>query len=143
MPSLAELLAAKRLAEQAKQAAPTPAATSSIATKIVEKAKEQAKEPTPLAPAPSQAATDILERIHELESIAQENLKSAMDELKQALMANPDAVAIMMDEDIGMMVEALRKTVGESIAEASKPKAEKKAKKMMTVEELEAGWAEL
>lgn len=73
-------------------------------------------------PATAQAYADIKERIDRLNTLADTDLQNAMKELKKALMANPAAVALMEDSDIGQMVIALRKITGEAIQEASKEK---------------------
>jgi hypothetical protein len=67
-----------------------------------------------------QAYADIRERIDRLNELADMNLENAMKELKKALMANPAAVSLMEDSDIGQLVIALRKITGEAIAEAAK-----------------------
>ena len=93
----------------------------------------------------SQAAADIIPRIKELEKLTGESLEDEMKSLKQALLQNPDAAALMFPEDVGMLVIALRRITGESIAEATKEKKEgtSKKKKMMTAEELAAAMDDL
>ena len=68
----------------------------------------------------AQAYADIRERIDRLNQLADMDLENAMKELKKALMANPAAVSLMEDSDIGQLVIALRKITGEAIAEAAK-----------------------
>lgn len=75
------------------------------------------------SPEARQAYADIKEKINLLNTMSGDDLKNAMSNLKKALMANPAAVSLMEDSDIGQMVIALRKVTGETIAEAS---AEKK-----------------
>jgi hypothetical protein len=94
----------------------------------------------------SQAAADVIPRIKELETLSGEDLETAMLQLKGALLQNPDAVALMLPEDIGMMVVALRRMTGQSIAEATAEKktGTKKSKaKMLTAEEMAAAFDEL
>jgi hypothetical protein len=86
--------------------------------------------PLPDRPAPedtvdpqtAQAYADIKDKIDKLNMLADTDLGNAMKDLKKALMANPAAVALMEDSDIGQMVIALRKITGEAIQEASKEK---------------------
>jgi hypothetical protein len=86
-----------------------------------------------------QAASDITQRINQLDSLSGESLKSEMSQLKRALLDNPAACALLLPEDIGMMVANLRKVVGTAIMASSKPAKEKKdKKKQMTPEELKA-----
>lgn len=95
-----------------------------------------------------QAYADILPRIQALKELDSEDLENAMKELKDALMKNPSAATLMLPEDIGEMVKALRKTTGQTMVEATKakktgePKAPK-AKKTMTADELSAAFDEL
>lgn len=93
----------------------------------------------------NQAAADIIPRIRELDKLAGESLEDEMKLLKGALLTNPGAVELMLPEDIGMMVTALRKVTGQSIAEATaekKPGAKKKSK-VLTAEEMAAAFDEL
>lgn len=91
-----------------------------------------------------QAAHDIKERIVQLCSLSDDDLRPAMTDLKAALMENPDAVALMLPQDIGEMVKALRRITGEALAIASAPKAKGKPKqKALTAEELNAALDEL
>lgn len=122
--------------------APVPAATSSPAVPAT--IPVSADTTTPLqvtSPSSSeevptevrQAYADIKEKIDLLNAMSGDDLKNAMSNLKKALMANPSAVSLMEDTDIGQMVIALRKLTGEDIAEASKEKTpgRKKATKMV------------
>lgn len=93
----------------------------------------------------SQAAADIIPRIRELETLSGEDLAGEMTLLKGALLANPDAVALMLPEDIGLMVAALRKITGQAITEASekKPRGTGAKKKALTAADMEAAFDEL
>lgn len=59
-----------------------------------------------------------------------ENLRSAMDDLKKALKANPAACATLLPEEIGAMVSVLKKITGRDIEEAAagKKKGQKQTK---------------
>ena len=89
-------------------------------------------------PEVAQAASDIKERIASLSAKVDSDLKNAMSELKKALMANPAAVSLMEDTDIGQMVIALRKITGETITEVQKD-GTKKTKKIKEVDLSDAG----
>jgi hypothetical protein len=79
--------------------------------------------PTAGTQSAEQALADMLPRIQELKELSGEALEGAMKDLKGALLANPAAAAIMLPEDIGEMVAALRRMTGQTVAEASKAKA--------------------
>lgn len=81
-----------------------------------------------------QACSDIQQRIAELAALGDEDLKGAMDELKRALMDNPAACSLMLPEDIGQMVVALRRITGTALVTATKPKS--KAAKAKSIQEL-------
>lgn len=92
----------------------------------------------------SQAAADLIPRIRELDTLAGEQLADEMLLLKKGLLENPDAVALMFPEDIGLMVIALRKITGQSIAEATKEKVKGKPKsKALTQQEMADAFDEL
>jgi hypothetical protein len=76
--------------------------------------------------------SEISTRIALLNNMSEADLKNEMRELKVALKENPAACALLMDEDIGALVSALRKITHKDITEAetkpkkgTKPKAEK------------------
>jgi hypothetical protein len=69
---------------------------------------------------------DIIPRIRQLNSLSEASLETEMKLLKAALMANPEAVTLMLPEDIGEMVVALRKITKEAIITAES-KVTKKA----------------
>lgn len=73
-------------------------------------------------PATAQAYTDIHSKIELLESLQDSDLKPAMSELKKALMQNPNAVALMLDTDIGKMVISLRRITQEAQIESATEK---------------------
>ena len=89
-----------------------------------------------------QALADILPKIHALEKMSDENLADAMSDLKKALKENPVASVIILPEDIGKMVQAIRRIHGETIAAFNKEKEKKptKSKKIdvATAEDIKA-----
>ncbi len=50
------------------------------------------------------------------------SLKTEMDELQKALLANPAACALLIDEDIGLAVQALTRLMQKDQVEAAIPK---------------------
>lgn len=75
----------------------------------------------------SQLASEIQARILALESLFDEPLKAEMNELKRVILANPSAASLLKDEDVGLLVRNLRRTVSTAIAEASAAKEKKPA----------------
>lgn len=103
-------------------------------------------------------STEIEQRTHELQlkiadlsQLEDCNLKDAMDELKKALIENPEASLLLLPEDIGEIVKHLQKVTGKALQTAAtkkaaapkKGKADEKAFKTMTSEELNAAWDDL
>jgi len=84
-----------------------------------------------------QIVSEISTRIHQLESLSTENLKGEMQDLKRILMENPAACMLMHDEDIGIMVSALRKITGQAIQASAKPTKVKKETKKLSATELQ------
>lgn len=72
---------------------------------------------------------DIIPRIRQLNSLSDAQLEVEMKLLKAALMANPEAVALMLPEDIGEMVVALRKITREAVVAAEAKAAGKRTTK--------------
>lgn len=66
-----------------------------------------------------EVASEISQRISLLNALSEADLANEMRELKIALKENPSACALMMDEDIGLLVEALRKLTHKAITAAS------------------------
>ena len=91
---------------------------------------------------PEQQYSEISLRIKQLEELSGDDLKNEMMNLKKALLENPQACMLLLPDEIGSMVSALRKITGIAIATASaktKKTGEKKAPaKKMTAEELAA-----
>lgn len=125
MPSILEILAAKKAAAQA------PIETNidtnvSIDVNIDDidkqmqaiegKVKEENKNLTPL-----QA------RIRHLVDLPDENIKEEMDSLRAILLENPAACELMLPEDIGCMVAAVRRISSVAIAQAEKKKKPSKS----------------
>lgn len=113
-----------------------------LATAIAEVPKQSV--PTVVEDNP--ATNDILPRIRELQELSGEDLTNAMKNLKAALMQNPAAVEVLLPEDIGEMVTALRRMTGQTIAVATekKEKGVKKEKaRVLTADELAAAFDEL
>lgn len=107
---------------------------------------EAPKEPTEEELAAQQAYADLLPRIQALEALGGEELSKEMGLLKGALMHNPEACSLMLPQDMGMLVAALRRAAGEHLATAAaKPKkgAPKAAKIILTVEQMQEAFDEL
>ena len=75
----------------------------------------------------SQLAAEIQSRIANLEALFEENLDGEMDSLKACLIENPSAAALLLDEDVGLLVKNLRRTV--SVAATSAAEAKSKGTK--------------
>lgn len=73
-----------------------------------------------------QGYRDIKGRVLALGATDDDDLATAMTELKKALLQNPNACLLMLDEDIGKMTLALRRLTQEALVEGTKAKAEKK-----------------
>ena len=145
----ASAVAVEKKEVQEVQEVPALAALSSITERITK---------TPSAPKDipivtddadlQQKYADIRIKIDDLENRMGEDLKTAMTTLKKALMANPAACEIMLDEDIGEMVKALRRMTMQDVIETKETgggKKKPKAKTMadLTPEMLAQGLAEL
>lgn len=82
-----------------------------------------------------QAYADIKPRIDALLSLSDTPLENAMKDLKKALLANPNAVALMEDTDFGKMVIGLRNMTKEAAVESLKEKISgKKSKSKMNLD---------
>ena len=93
----------------------------------------------------SQLASEIQTRIASLESLFEDNLKGEMDALKLTLRENPSAAALMLDEDVGLLVKNLMRITNVAIQEANESKAKGKPKKekvQLTKEQIDAALAE-
>ena len=91
-----------------------------------------------------QLVSEIQARIEALDSMFEDSLKDEMDALKECIIQNPAAAALLKDEDIGNLVRNLRRTVAVALTEASERKAKPKGKAVstrLTKEELEAALA--
>ena len=88
-----------------------------------------------------QLASEIQARIANLETLFEASLRGEMEALKVCLVANPNAAALLKDEDVGLLVKNLRRTVSVAIMEASKEEEKKPAKakaKPFTAAEMQA-----
>lgn len=82
--------------------------------------------------------SEISQRIAALNAMSEADLKTEMADLKQALKENPAACALMKDEDVGLLVTALRKLTHKAITEAEKPKRATAASKAPVAKKLTA-----
>jgi len=89
-----------------------------------------------------QIASETKRKIALLTNFDGDSLKNEMIDLKRSLMESPAACSLLLPEDIGLMVAALRKITGVAIASANAPKEKKastkKASTKLTSEELQA-----
>ena len=93
-----------------------------------------------------QAYSDLLPRLAALQSISDDKLQDEMRLLKKALMENPAACALMLPQDVGQLVTALRRLTGEQLAlAAAKPKGGRggKQKLLMDAESIASAFDEL
>lgn len=115
---------------------------------VVQEKVEIDPERIPADPDEAQSFVDIVTKINDLKSLMEDDLKEGMSALKAAIKKNPSAADLLLDEELGLMVVALRRMRGITITEATKekkPGAKKpKAKEVaLSAEELEAAWSEL
>ncbi len=95
-----------------------------------------------------QAYRDIKAKLDLLEDMAEVNLKDAMTDLKKALLKNPQACYLILPQDVGQMVVALRRMKNEDVVTAEKVKKEPgakraKASKALTADEIATAFDEL
>lgn len=115
---------------------------------VVQEKVEIDPERIPADPDEAQSFVDIVTKINDLKSLMEDDLKEGMSALKAAIKKNPSAADLLLDEELGLMVVALRRMRGITITEATKekkPGAKKpKAKEVaLSADELEAAWKEL
>lgn len=67
--------------------------------------------------------SEIQLRIKALNDMSEADLRNEMRELKEVLIANPAACALLLDEDIGTMVTALRKITAKAMTASTEAKA--------------------
>lgn len=92
-----------------------------------------------------QVFSEIKQKISLLATFDGDSLKTEMASLKKAILENPAACSLLLEEDIGMAVAALRRMVGVAVTTATAPK-EKKAKtstKALSAVELAAAMASI
>lgn len=136
--TFAEKLASKKglvAAAQSKPPAPPPKAV--IDSALIPEDEEDA-----------QAYVDIKNKIEALAVVDGDDLRNSMSELKAALKKNAAACELMLDEDLGKMVIALRRMTHVAIEEAKTPtkkaaKAPKTKDVALTKEQIEAAFADL
>lgn len=78
----------------------------------------------------NQKASELSKRIEALDALNGESLKGEMAALKVAILENPAASALLLDEDVGLLVKALRKMTGVALTNAAAGK--EKVKKPST-----------
>lgn len=89
-----------------------------------------------------QIASEISAKINLLTDFNGESLKGEMASLKKALLENPAAAALLLPEDIGKAVAAIRRIVGIAVASANAPKEKKATRsKQLSKTELMAAMA--
>lgn len=155
--TFAEKMALKR-AQQATAPAPAPTVVSPISLpELSETSEEEKKEEAedyidpanlPSDPAVANAFIDIVRKARKLRTLMGDALENGMKDLKKALKENPAACELMLDEDLGRMVVALRRMKGEQLAEATSGKKATGKKNTaketkLTREEIEAAMAEI
>lgn len=126
------------------------AASAGPVAPVIPEVKEPVINPDMLPDDPTEAAAyiGIKRTIEGLVALMGDELKSGMSQLKKALKENPAACELMLDEDLGKMVVALRRMTGEQLAAATKPpkkigKTPKAKELVLTKEQIEAAMAEL
>lgn len=98
-----------------------------------------------------QSYKEIKNLVYSLQDTDDDDLVDAMSKLKKALLANPNACLLMLDQDIGKMTIALRRVTQEALIEATKEKKPKTPGKNttstkatpLTAQQMEAVFAEL
>lgn len=96
-----------------------------------------------------QGYRSIVGKVAELSGTDDNDLADAMSSLKKALLSNPSACMLMLDEDIGKMTIALRRLTQEALVESTKEKVSKpRAKKstsnaVLTEEQMQKVFEEL
>lgn len=91
-----------------------------------------------------QTLSEIRQKINSLTEIEGIDLKNEMAALKQALIQNPEACALLLPEEIGACVAALRKIMNATMADAVKSKKTSVSKpKTMSKEDLKKAISEL
>lgn len=85
-----------------------------------------------------QAASEIQQKIALLTDFSGDSLKLEMQSLKKALLQNPAACSLLLEEDIGLAVASLRRMVGIAVASASAKKTKAPSDKKPTVKKLTA-----
>lgn len=95
-----------------------------------------------------EAVRMIQAKIQELEQTPEVDLRYEMQKLQPMLIANPSACLYLLDEDLGLMVRALRRMTGNRVAidmAQAKPSAKAKAatSKPLSASEMESAFDDL
>ena len=159
IPADVPLTFAERMALKKAQAAGAPIVATTqppitpslpVAVPIAAKSEESSissTKPNEADAKTAQAYADIKAKINLLSDMADEDLPNAMKDLKASLLQNPQACYLMLPQDIGQMVIALRAMRQEAVVEATatKEKGPKKARasKNLTAEEIAAAFDSL
>ena len=69
-----------------------------------------------------QLCFEIQERISQLEELSETDLKTEMDDLKMVLLQNPVACTLLLPEDIGKAVAAIKRLIYSAKNKADKEK---------------------
>jgi len=155
--SFAEKMALKKITTATPEESSKPSATNIESKKeipaevvakimvVVAEEEEQEADLSSATPEDAQAYADIKAKIDMLASLSDMDLKGAMTDLKKSLLQNPQACYLILPQDIGQMVIALRAMKNETVVAAEKVPKEKKAKasKALTAEEIAAAFDEL
>lgn len=130
---LEELAKAEAQAQEefAKQATATATASSSTVDLDALLDAPMGKTNALIAEDAAIVTADIVPRIRQLTNLSDADLESEMKLLKNALMANPEAVALMLPTDVGELVKGLRRITREAVInEATKKTTKTKAPKV-------------
>ena len=104
----------------AQEADPIPKAMPKIeiSSKVVEMSNRVVAAESAISEIEESSTTaEIKERIERLTTLDGFDLKQAMDGLKALILANPSACSLLLPEDVGEMVTALRRMTGNAKAE--------------------------
>lgn len=97
---------------------PTPLPKIEISSRAVELSNRVVAAEKAISEIEESATTaEIKERIERLTTLEDFDLKQAMDGLKALILANPSACSLLLPEDVGDMVVALRRMTGNAKAE--------------------------
>ena len=115
-----EAAATPKIEAPAQEADPIPKAMPKIeiSSKVVEMSNRVVAAESAISEIEESSTTaEIKERIERLTTLDGFDLKQAMDGLKALILANPSACSLLLPEDVGEMVTALRRMTGNAKAE--------------------------